>query len=138
MRNEDKEQVKAKIRALSLEIREARNSEEATPCEWEIAQLVIEYSIRHDIQIPLIDYKGYARRKELREQEELEAQKPRPITLRRRKVDQPGEEETEQPYEYFDDFLEAIGEEAVINPRFKLHPDIKELVECWSVIDPFE
>lgn len=131
--NEDKETAKVQIRQLSKEIREATCSEEASPCEWEIARIIIEYSARHNIKIPLIDYVRYARRDELREQEELEAAKPRDVTKRRRKLDEPEEEEREQPYEYFDDFLEAIGEEGLINPRFTLHPEIRELVECWEV-----
>ncbi len=134
--NEDKELVKAQIRRLSKEIREATCCEEASPCEWDIARLIIEYSMRHNIKIPLIDYERYARRNELIEQQEREAAEPRTVMRRRRKVDEPDPENKEQPYEYFEDYLDAIGEECLINPRFRLHPDIKELVECWDVSEP--
>lgn len=136
--NEDKEALKARIRLISKEIRELGDDEEAIAeaLELDIAELIIEYSIRHNITIPLIDYAGYARRKELAELEEQESLKPRIKPFRRRKIDQPDDEPIEQPYDYFNDFLDAIGEEGLINPRFTLHPDIKELVECWDVTDP--
>ena len=61
--NDDKEAVKTQIRALCDQIRKAGSSSiEWAPLEWDIAKLIIDYSIRHDIVIPLVDYERYKRR----------------------------------------------------------------------------
>lgn len=128
---DDKEAVKAQIRALCDKIRKAGPSSiEWAPHEWDIAKLIVDYSIRHDIVIPLVDYERYKRRDAVAENiEKLKNEKP--VFGRRRKVDEPGEE-TEEPYQCFDDFVEAAGESYSKNPRFTLHPDIAELVACWD------
>ena len=104
-----------------------------SPYEWDIVQLIIDYSIRHDIIIPVINYKLYARRKALQEKQQREEEeaslRERPKPFRRRKIDQPGDE-SEPEYDYFEDFMEAIREEHMVNPRFRLHPDIQEFVDC--------
>ena len=132
--NDDKEAVKAKIRALCDKIRKAGPSSiEWAPYEWDIAHLIVDYSIRHDIVIPLVDYERYKRRDAVAENiEKLKNEKP--VFGRRRKVDEPGEE-IEEPYQCFDDFVEAAGECLSKNPRFTLHPDIAELVRCWDEIN---
>lgn len=133
----DKGHVKAQIRALVQQIRDAGPSSfEWAPLEWEIAELVIDYSIRHDIRIPLIDYDAYMRREAV--QAALDKPREPGLLLPRKKVDC-DESDTEEPYFYFDDFAEAIGEELLVNPRFTLHPDIRELVMVWDeIVDEFE
>lgn len=130
----DKGHVKAQIRALVQQIRDAGPSSfEWAPLEWEIAELVIDYSIRHDIRIPLIDYDAYMRREAV--QAALDKPREPGVLPGRWKLDDDASG-PEEPYFYFDDFSEAIGEECLVNPRFKLHPDIRELVACWAP-DPF-
>lgn len=126
----DKEETKQKIRELSEMI---RNTDDDDEWEWEsyersIGTLIVDYSIRHGITIPLIDYEKY---KQLG-MPPIESQEDEPRPLKRRKIDQPGEEDNSD-YDFFEPFLEAIGEEGMKNPRFSIHPDIKELVNCWSV-----
>jgi hypothetical protein len=130
--NTDKENIKDKIKDLSSQIRQAGEEEwEWMPYEWEIARLIIDYSIRHKIEIPLIKYDLYSKEREPIEEDQ--ASKP----IRRRKLDEIDLEEEVYRYReeqiYFDDFLEAIGEEGLTNPRFKIHPDIRELADCWQV-----
>ena len=63
--NTDKENVKDKIKDLSSQIRQAGEEEwEWMPYEWEIARLIIDYSIRHKIEIPLIKYDLYSKERE--------------------------------------------------------------------------
>jgi hypothetical protein len=126
----DKEETKQKIRELSEKI---RNSDDDNEWLWEsyessIATLIIDYSIRHGIIIPLIDYAKYQQLG----MPPIESQEDAPRPLKRRKVDQPGEVDNSD-YDFFQPFLEAIGEEGMKNPRFSIHPDIKDLVNCWSV-----
>src|SRR5690606_32007266 len=105
-RHRDKEDVKAKIRALAHQVRDAGPSSiEWAPLEWEIAELIIEYSIRHDIRIPLIDYDAYMRRDAV--QAALDKPREPGTSLPRKKVDSEGAG-PEEPYFYFDDFVEAI------------------------------
>lgn len=131
----DKEIVKSKIRELSSKIRDEEEEWLCDCYEFEIANLVIEYSIRHNIAIPLINYELYGK---VRPEQPIEDE--RTPLLRRKKIgdtDSEGKEEDVYLYRenqiYFDDFLEAIGEEGLTNPRFSIHPDIRELVDCWNV-----
>ena len=103
--NGDKENVKAQIKELSIKIENTDEEWEWEGYELDIARVIIDYSIRHNIEIPLIKYDLY--------------NKP---------VDEDGE-----LYDYFNPFCEAIGEVGLINPRFIIHPDIRELVDCWDV-----
>lgn len=134
--NSDKEIVKSKIRELASKIKDEEQEWLCESYELDIANLIIEYSIRHNIEIPLINYDLY---RKVREDsvEEVENIK----TFKRKKVDDANNEEEEGEKEYlyrenhiyFDDFLEAIGEECLTNPRFKIHPDIREFVDCWNI-----
>lgn len=133
--NADKEDVKSKIRELSSMIKSEEEEWLCESYEADIANLIIDYSIRHNIKIPLINYDLYNKvRPEPIEEE-------RKTTPKRRKIDDINEEENKDKDEYlyrenhifFDDFLEAIGEEGLTNPRFRIHPDIRELVDCWNV-----
>ena len=105
--NADKENVKLKIKELSVKIRNEDEDWIWESYELEIARLIIDYSIRNDIKIPLINFDLYGKDEK--------------------------EDELDESYDYFNVFLEAIGEECLINPRFKIHPDIRELVDCWNV-----
>lgn len=125
--NTDKETVKKKISELSTKIKQEK--EEEWLCEsyeLDIAQLIIDYSIRHSIEIPLINYDLYSKRNKDDDDKEVDL-KP----FRRIKIDDAEKGKTE--YDYFNDFLEAIGEHHMTNPRFTLHPDIRELAESWNV-----
>lgn len=51
--------------------------------------------------------------------------------MRRRKIDQPGDE-GDPDYNWMEDFFEAIGEHHTINPRFIISSEIMDLVECWE------
>jgi hypothetical protein len=105
--NTDKENVKEKIKELSRKIKEEEEDWIWENYEIDIAKLIIDYSILHNIKIQLINYDLYGK-------DEKEA-------------------ELEESYDFWNPFFEAIGEEGLINPRFTLHPDIKELVDCWNV-----
>ena len=103
--NGDKENVKAQIQELSIKIENTDEEWEWESYELDIARIIIDYSIRHNIQIPLIKYDLYG--------------KP--------------DDEDGEAYNYFTPFTEAIGEECFTNPRFVIHSDIRELVDCWKV-----
>jgi len=103
----DKESAKSRIRELALKIKNEKEEWVWETYELEIARLTIDYSIQHDIKIPLIDYDLYGKNEK--------------------------ENELDESYNYFTPFSEAIGEEFLTNPRFRIHPEIKELVDCWNV-----
>jgi hypothetical protein len=103
----DKENVKSKIRELSSKIKDEEEEWIWESYELEIVELIIDYSIEHNIKIPLIDYELYGKDEK--------------------------EDGLEESYDYFTPFTESIGEELLTNPRFKIHPEIKELVDCWNV-----
>jgi hypothetical protein len=123
----EKEIVKQEIRDLANKIKESEEEWEWESYEMDIAVLIIDYSIAHGIVIPVIDYDRYKALfepiKKVKEQEEGSS--------RRIKIDREGDEGNPE-YNFMEDFFEAIGEETLINPRFELHPEIKELIESWS------
>jgi hypothetical protein len=123
----DKEETKLKIKDLSLKIANTDEEWLWESYEMNIASLIVDYSIRHGINIPLIDYEKYQQLSfpPVESKEVINRQ------LTRKKVDQPGEVDNSD-YNFFEPFLEAIGEEGMGNPRFTIHPDIKELVNCWN------
>lgn len=126
----DKEETKQKIRELSEKIKETDDDSE---WEWEsyertIATLIVDYSIRHSITIPLIDYEKYKQLMNPPIVSTDEGSRPG----NRKRIDQPGEKDNSD-YDFFEPFLEAIGEEGMKNPRFEIHPDIRDLVSCWNV-----
>lgn len=118
----EKELAKQKIRELAKKIKESKEDWECESYEMAIAVSIIDYSISHEIVIPLIDYEKY---KALSEDEEVERK-----MFGRRKLR--WEDEGNPEYNFMDDFFEAIVEETVTNPSYTLHPDIRELVECWK------
>jgi hypothetical protein len=130
----DKEIVKSKIRELASKIKDEEEEWLWESYELEIAILVIDYSIRNKIKIPLIDYDLYSKVRP----EPIE-EKRKPILKRKQIDDINNQDKDEDEYFYrenhifFDHFLEAIGEEGLTNPRFLLHSDIRELVDCWNV-----
>jgi len=130
----DKEIVKAKIRELVSKIKDEEEEWLWESYELEIAGVIIDYSIRHDIKIPLINYELYGKVRP-----DPPAEKERTILKRRKLGDTDNDKKNENEYLYrenhiyFDDFLEAIGEEGLTNPRFRIHPEIRELVDCWNV-----
>lgn len=129
----DKETVKSKIRELGCKIKDEEEEWLWESYELDIARLIIDYSIRHNIQIPLINYELYSKVRP-----EPPIHKENTHLPKRQRIDSiDNESEDEYLYRenhiFFNDFLEAIGEEGLTNPRFKIHPDIQELVDCWKV-----
>ena len=134
----DKEIVKSKIRELASKIKGEEEVWLWESYELEIAVLIIDYSIRHNIVIPLIDYDLYSRRHEENENEEEEEKLRQDIIkgrIKRKTIQEIERENKVDPcdYNYFEPFLEAIGEESLTNPRFRIHPEIRELVDCRNV-----
>lgn len=103
----DKENIKLKIRELTDKIKNEEEDWIWERYELDIARLIIDYSIRHNIKIPLINYDLYGKEEK--------------------------EDGMTESYDYFKPFTEATGEEHLTNPRFEIHPDIKELINCWNV-----
>lgn len=100
--NTDKENVKLKIRELSDKIKNEEEEWVWESYELEIARLIIDYSIQQNIKIPLINYDLYGKDEK--------------------------ENGLDESYDYFTSLSEAIGEESLTNQRFKIHPDIRELL----------
>lgn len=128
----DKEIVKTKIYELSNKIKAAEDDHLCELYEVQIADLIIEYSIRQGIEIPLIKYHLYSNQRASSNEETG----VRPLI--RRKIGEPNsasddEYRYREDLAYFNDFLEAIGEDGLVNPRFKIHPEIRELVKRWRV-----
>lgn len=102
-----KENVKLKIRELSDKIKNEEEEWVWESYELEIVRLIIDYSIRQNIKIPLINYDLYGENEK--------------------------ENGLDESYDYFASFSEAIGEESLTNQRFKIHSEISELVDCWNI-----
>ncbi|MBN1184071.1 MAG: hypothetical protein JXB49_17385 [Bacteroidales bacterium] len=105
----DLEDTRAKIDQLFALIQKTKDEDEEIweGYEIEIARLIIDYSIRNNIIIPLIDYELY--KEHFRDDND------------------------EDQYDFWEPFNDAMLEENLKNPRFTLYPEIKYLASCWKV-----
>lgn len=122
---EDIAEVESQVRSLATAIKTSDGSGAWMTLERQIAEAIIDYSIRQNIVIPLIDYEKYNKKDDPLPEDTGER-----VLIRKQKLDDSVDNPDE--YDFVRDFHDALLEKHSKVPRFELHPDILYLASCWD------
>lgn len=124
-REEDINEVESRVRSLATAIKASVGSGAWMTLERQIAEAIIDYSIRQNIVIPLIDYEKYSKK-----DDPLPEDTGKRVLVRKQKLDDSVDNPDE--YDFVRDFHDALLEKHSKAPRFELHSDILYLASCWD------